>query len=395
MQTYNMYSDELMEMYLEKYGRLDLETPSVLRAKIDGDFREALVVMNEKLIWHSIHKYVGSVETILKKFGIPKDDLYQSGIIGFVKAIDAFDASLGYKFTSFAIPAVFREVRNYLRNNSSLIKPTKSGYELIHRLRRITDNADGTMTAQELADETGSSLESVQRALSMLNGVKYLDEFYSNLEGDNDFDYREHFAAEGDETERVVTDNLNSLYMADVLRENLNDVEWDIINCRSNGYDIGATCSKLGVSRKTVKNALTRAAAIMDGDYISRKPYMPLIKEIASRINQYGDKTSTSEVFAIIKEKYPKMSEDIRNFIVAESIRYLDTMGERLDNHYTTRLIATYLFHHPAATTQEMKAYLSQELAIDIINNEKMFAVLQKAIIFLNEYDDLDWDISA
>lgn len=48
------------------------------------------------------------------------DDLFQIGCIGLIKAIDNFDATLGVKFSTYAVPMIIGEIRRFLRDNNSI-----------------------------------------------------------------------------------------------------------------------------------------------------------------------------------------------------------------------------------------------------------------------------------
>ena len=41
---------------------------------------------------------------------IEYDDLYQAGCVGLIKAVDGFDPSLGYRFSTYAVPVIMGEI---------------------------------------------------------------------------------------------------------------------------------------------------------------------------------------------------------------------------------------------------------------------------------------------
>ena len=54
-----------------------------------------------------IRENLGLVHTVANRFrgrGIEYDDLYQSGCVGLIKAVDRFDPTLGYAFSTYAVP---------------------------------------------------------------------------------------------------------------------------------------------------------------------------------------------------------------------------------------------------------------------------------------------------
>ena len=66
----------------------------LLEAAREGDksAAERLVEANSGLIWSIARRYLGR--------GVESDDLYQLGCVGFLKALQTFDASYGTRFST-------------------------------------------------------------------------------------------------------------------------------------------------------------------------------------------------------------------------------------------------------------------------------------------------------
>lgn len=112
--------------------------------------REELFEANKGLIWACVKKYAGLLE---------KDDLFQLGAIGLLKAIDRFDPSYGAVFSTFAMPNIMGEMRRYLRDNT----PVK----VERRLKEISYLA--RKARQEMVVRTGEepSLAQVAEAVGV------------------------------------------------------------------------------------------------------------------------------------------------------------------------------------------------------------------------------------
>lgn len=80
--------------------------------KGDNESKEILLRYNYPLIKSVIKRFLNK--------GVEYDDLYQLGCVGFLKAINHFDASFGVKFSTYCVPMVMGEVKRFLRDNGSV-----------------------------------------------------------------------------------------------------------------------------------------------------------------------------------------------------------------------------------------------------------------------------------
>ena len=76
----------------------------------------------------------GIVFSVMKNLSIPltDEDMFQTGVIGLLKAINTFDASRGCKFSTYAFPIVRNELFMTFRKNRKSVKAAFS----------LDDNAD-------------------------------------------------------------------------------------------------------------------------------------------------------------------------------------------------------------------------------------------------------------
>ena len=90
------------------------ETFSLLnQAKNGDDFaKEQLINCNSPLIKSIVKRYLNK--------GVEYDDLYQLGAMGFVKAINNYDASFNVKFTTYAVPMIAGEIKRFLRDDGTI-----------------------------------------------------------------------------------------------------------------------------------------------------------------------------------------------------------------------------------------------------------------------------------
>lgn len=82
-------------------------------AKNGDDFaKERLITINSPLIKSIVKRYLNK--------GVEYDDLYQLGAMGFVKAINNYDANFNVKFTTYAVPMIAGEIKRFLRDDGCI-----------------------------------------------------------------------------------------------------------------------------------------------------------------------------------------------------------------------------------------------------------------------------------
>lgn len=90
------------------------ETLDLIKKAQAGDelAKETLVVENSPLI--------KSVVRWFRDKGVEKDDLYQLGCMGFLKAINRFDCSYNVKFSTYVVPMVIGEIKRFMRDDGAV-----------------------------------------------------------------------------------------------------------------------------------------------------------------------------------------------------------------------------------------------------------------------------------
>lgn len=133
----------------------------LLRAKNgDKDAGEQLVEENLGL--------VGSVVRRFENRGYDREDLFQIGAIGLMKAIEKFDFSYEVRFSTYAVPLVMGEIRRFLRDDG-MMKVSRSikesGWRVKKSREKLEQQLGRSVTIQELSDDTGLSTEEIALAL--------------------------------------------------------------------------------------------------------------------------------------------------------------------------------------------------------------------------------------
>lgn len=119
-------------------------------------------------------QYLYLAQAVARRFmgrGVDLEDLIQVASVALLHALERFDADKGLAFTTFAMPTLTGEVRNYLRDKSRLVRLPRRGSELLPRIAREREafwqeNAREP-SVTELAERLGLTQDDVIDALEM------------------------------------------------------------------------------------------------------------------------------------------------------------------------------------------------------------------------------------
>lgn len=118
-----------------------------------------------------IEENTGLVHACARKFmgrGAEYDDLFSCGCVGLVKAADNFDDSLGYRFSTYAVPVILGEIKRYFRDTGS-VKMSRSLKELSLKITRFCEKYEKDKgcapTVGEISESLGISVQEAAEAL--------------------------------------------------------------------------------------------------------------------------------------------------------------------------------------------------------------------------------------
>ena len=135
-----------------------------------------------------IQANLGLVRSVVRKFlnrGAESEDLFQTGCIGLIKAVDKFDTGLNLQFSTYAVPMIMGEIKRFLRDDG-MIKVSRNLKEISGKaaaVREMLLNKTGVEPGiREIADNVGVGADELVMALDAASAPLSL---YS---GDNDDD---------------------------------------------------------------------------------------------------------------------------------------------------------------------------------------------------------------
>lgn len=153
----------------------------LIRQAQDGDKKAKDKVVSDNL---------GLVHAIVRRFekrGHDREELFQIGCIGLIKAINNFNTDLDVKFSTYAVPMIIGEIRRYMRDNNS-IRVSRSlrdtAYKAIYAKENYVKLHQKEPTVEEIASEIGISGEDIVFALDAIQAPMSLQEPVYNDGGD-------------------------------------------------------------------------------------------------------------------------------------------------------------------------------------------------------------------
>ncbi len=165
----NLSINDPVRMYLKEIGKislLSLEEELELSNRIEEGDKEAKKILAEsnlRLVVSIAKRYVGRNLSFL--------DLIQEGNIGLMKAVDKFDSSKGYKFSTYATWWIRQAITRAIADQAKTIRVPVHMVETINRLKRVqrqmTLELDREPTEEELSKELGIPEEKVREIIKI------------------------------------------------------------------------------------------------------------------------------------------------------------------------------------------------------------------------------------
>lgn len=163
------YNDDSMKMYIQEINHYPLLTPEeekklfVAYSKTNCDHNS----LEFKKICESNLRLVVTVSKRHLGHGLSVLDLIQEGNIGLIKAIDKFDVSKGYKFSTYAVWWIRQSVTRAIADQSRTVRVPVHTVEKINKMnslerKYILEHDGKEPTYDELAKLLGVSIEKVK-----------------------------------------------------------------------------------------------------------------------------------------------------------------------------------------------------------------------------------------
>nr|MCR4912114.1 sigma-70 family RNA polymerase sigma factor [Bacilli bacterium] len=152
--------NDSVKMYLKEIGKFELLKPEeepILAAKIlegDEEAKQRLINANLRLVVNIAKHYVGRGMLFL--------DLIQEGNLGLMKAVDKFDYTKGFKFSTYATWWIRQAITRAIADQARTIRIPVHMVETINKMtrvqRQLVQELGREPTAEEISEAMGGEL---------------------------------------------------------------------------------------------------------------------------------------------------------------------------------------------------------------------------------------------
>ena len=165
----NLSINDPVRMYLKEIGKislLSLDEELELSKRIDEGDEEAKAILAEsnlRLVVSIAKRYVGRNLSFL--------DLIQEGNIGLMKAVDKFDSSKGYRFSTYATWWIRQAITRAIADQAKTIRVPVHMVETINKMsrvqRQLTLELNREPSEEEIAKKMGVGVDKVREVLKI------------------------------------------------------------------------------------------------------------------------------------------------------------------------------------------------------------------------------------
>jgi len=198
----------------------------------------------------------GLVGMVLKKLGIYQDnslyeDYQQVGYIGLFKAAQKFKPELGFRFSTYAVPMIFGEIKREKREADHYLKIPRKTKETFYRYCKLGKKGYGE---EKICKKLGIAMEKLSEIKKPFEPVAHLDSPIRNESDGNVI-----LLGDSLPSETNLEDECISKVYWEGMFGNLTEVERKCVELRTAGMVQREIAKRVGLSQVQVSRVLIKA----------------------------------------------------------------------------------------------------------------------------------------
>lgn len=172
------FADDSVRLYLREIGKIPLLSPEeeaeLAQKVIKGDkkAKDKLAEANMRLVVSIAKRYSGR--------GLDFLDLIQEGNTGLLRAVEKFDPSKGFKFSTYATwwirQAITRAIADQARTIRIPVHMVETINKVLRATRKLTQELNREPTVEEIAKEMDMEPEKIEYVMKIKQDIASLDQ---------------------------------------------------------------------------------------------------------------------------------------------------------------------------------------------------------------------------
>ena len=276
-------TDRLLSLYRRESGGQDSQSDSLYRLiqwdRLRNESREALINANVRLVVSIAKKYT--------TYGLEMIDLVQEGNTGLIKAVENYDYTMGYKFSTYATWWVKQAISRAIADKSKAIRLPANMQDVVRKVtkaqRAHSSKYGVTPNVEELVEMTGFSDKKVLLALNTIFEPISIDNF---TDGDHKNRYSSFFEDRSIESPEYTTRLVSVKKRLEGILDALDEKEQAILKTRYGLEDgrvktLRETGEKFDISRERVRQIEIKA--------LSKLKHPQRLKQVLDWFNEFEE----------------------------------------------------------------------------------------------------------